>query len=382
MLVFTTEEAAETTWPVLAALNDPRIQKIDIPIGSDTGELWSLFEKLTEKVAHGDSVIFDITHGLRSIPFLVFLAAIYLKEARAVTIEKILYGAFELGRPAPVIDLSEFVSLLDWLTASNQFIQTGNGRYLAQLLNDVGCFTHPRRALTPDERAAEASAKRIGKAAGAIEQTSQALLTTLIPHAERAAENLGRCLDTAREDLAGRAPPYRLIAERVRDTYVPFALQEPMNDSVEQDLNIQLGIVDWYIDKGHLPQALTLMREWIINAVGYRLSIFPPELLDRNGKRRDVESALNRNSKMWQDGAFSTETPPRLVAEIQTWAQAKELADFWNQVGDLRNFIDHAAMRTHWEQRSIQTVVKQSQDIHAKFQTLSQTLLENSACSS
>ncbi|MFM7368911.1 MAG: TM1812 family CRISPR-associated protein, partial [Sphaerospermopsis kisseleviana] len=35
---------------------------------------------------------------------------------------------------APVIDLSEFISMLDWLTATDQFIKTGNGQSLANLL--------------------------------------------------------------------------------------------------------------------------------------------------------------------------------------------------------------------------------------------------------
>ena len=109
MLVFVTNEARETTWPVLRDLHDPRILPVSIPVGNDSDGLWTLFDRLIEHVAEGDTLIFDITHGLRSIPFLVFLAAAYLKTARNVTIEAILYGAYELGQPAPVIDLSEFV---------------------------------------------------------------------------------------------------------------------------------------------------------------------------------------------------------------------------------------------------------------------------------
>ena len=69
----------------------------------------------------------------------VFLFAAYLKAAKNVTIDAIYYGALELGNsetgiPAPVIDLSEFVSMIDWLTATDQFIKTGNGKSLANLL--------------------------------------------------------------------------------------------------------------------------------------------------------------------------------------------------------------------------------------------------------
>lgn len=376
MLVFTTPEAEETTWPVLEALADPRIRRVPIVIGEDTAELWTLFESLTQEVEPGDTVIFDITHGLRSIPFLIFLAAAYLKEACDVNIEAIYYGAYELGQPAPVIDLSEFIALLDWLTATNQFIYTGNGRYLAKLLRDAGAFEHPRRELTEEEREEEAAAKRIGRAAGAISETSQALLTTLIPHAEEASDRLLRCLAEAREDLARQAPPYRLLADRVRATYQPFAVVEPMSEDLRQDLDVQLLMIDWYMEKGHLPQAFTLMREWVVTAVGYRLGLTGDELLDFKGKRHEVESALGKHCKLWQASHKPAQTPPQMVSALRALVDPKEIADFWNQVTDFRNFINHGAMRTHWAQRPVRTVMASSETIYERFRTLAATLLE------
>jgi CRISPR-associated DxTHG motif protein len=376
MLVFTTAEAAQTTWPVLEAVDDPRIRKVDITIGGNTQELWALFEALTEEVEPGDAVVFDITHGLRSIPFLVFLAAAYLKEARDVEIEKIYYGAYELGQPAPVIDLSEFITLLDWLTATNQFIYTGNGRYLAALLKEAGEFEHPRRALTPEEQEQYDTAKRIGGAAGAITTTSQALLTTLVPHAEEASATLLDRLQDARKDLARKAPPYRLLADRIRETYEPLAVAEPLTDELAHDLQVQLVMIDWYMDKGHLPQAFTLMREWIVTAVGYRLGVTAPEILDFRGKRREVETALGRNCKLWRQSHEPAQTPPQLVKALAELIDAREMADFWNRLTDFRNFINHAAMRRYWQQRPVKTVMEQSDTLYADFQVIAAQLLE------
>jgi CRISPR-associated DxTHG motif protein len=130
MLVCVTEKAKAVNWPVLEALKDPRIQAIDIPTGNDTAQMWQIFTIITEHIDTGDRVIFDITHGLRSLPFLVFLFAAYFKTAKKVIIEAIYYGAFDLKSEnnglAPVIDLSEFVSMIDWIAASNQFVETGD----------------------------------------------------------------------------------------------------------------------------------------------------------------------------------------------------------------------------------------------------------------
>ena len=97
MLVCVTEEAKRQNWGVLEGLDDPRIQSIDIPIGRDIAEMWQTFEIIACHIAEGDRVTFDITHGLRSLPFLVFLFAAYLKEAKNVVIDAIYYGALELG---------------------------------------------------------------------------------------------------------------------------------------------------------------------------------------------------------------------------------------------------------------------------------------------
>lgn len=382
MLVFTTEAAAETTWPVIAALADPRIRKVDIPDGRDTAELWHLFEALTREVAHSDTVIFDITHGLRSIPFLIFLAAAYLKEACDVTIERVLYGAYELGRPAPVIDLTDFVGLLDWLTATDRFVGMGDGRDLASLLRQAGHFEHPRRRLTGEEREAEAVGKRIAAAAGSIERTSQALLTNLIPQAERAGAALIEDLEAAGEDLARTAPPYRVLAEHVRTTYAPLGVPAPFEDDLPQDLAVQRRMIAWYMDKGHMPQALTVMREWLVTAVGCRLGVAGLDLLDYKGARQDVESALNRNSKYWQQGAPAGETLPKLAAAMQIWPESKTIADLWNQVADLRNLINHAMMRRTWQQWPVETVMKRCHAVYAAFEALADILEEAISCSS
>ena len=141
MLVFVTESARREVYPVLEALKDERIKPVDIPIGETPDEIWDIFEKLTCQIDEKDEVSFDITHGLRSIPFLVFLAAAFLKSAKQVSIKRIYYGAFELRKgsqenpgPAPIIDLSELITLLDWLNASEQFMKFGNASQLAARL--------------------------------------------------------------------------------------------------------------------------------------------------------------------------------------------------------------------------------------------------------
>jgi CRISPR-associated DxTHG motif protein len=198
MLVCNTPEAEEKTWPALLALNDARIEPVSIPKGETTAEMWEIFNTITEKVNYQETVIFDITHGLRSLPFLVFLFAAYLKSAKQVNIEAIYYGAFELGKPAPVIDLSEFVSIIDWLMATNQFVKTGDGEILADLLKKG----IPSGIELRDDIAARELKNHFKSASTAIESISLALRLTRPTETMQQATKLEKALEKSAPSIA------------------------------------------------------------------------------------------------------------------------------------------------------------------------------------
>jgi len=350
------------------------VKPLPIPEGHSEAELWDIFNALTASVDEGDTVVFDITYSFRSLPFLTFLAAAYLRTARQIKVHKIIYGAFEAKDAAnrtPVFDLTPFVGLLDWLTATNQFIYTGDGRYLARLLERSDLFEHPRRKLTPAEREAEATSKRIHNAADSIEETTAAMLTSLIPHAERASANLIARLECAALDLAAIAPPYRVLAERVRTSYIPFAQPDPMTQDIAADLEVQLALARWYLDKGHIPQAGTLMREWLVSAVAYRLGITGAALLDAKGLRGEVEKSLG-----WfvqQRGGGTHDELPVWVAQLNTWPEREQLINTWNELADWRNLINHGAIRKNWREISVKSVLEKGEKFYAALLDLAAT---------
>ncbi len=392
MLVFTTPEAKSITYPFLKALHDPRIKVVDIRRGTASDGLWQIFDRLVQNVDDGDTVIFDITHGLRSIFFLTFLAAAYLRSVRnEVTIEAIFYGAYELGQngqPAPVIDLSEFVSLLDWLTAAERFTQTGDGRPLANLLRQAGHFEHPRKqTLTPDEQAAKEAGKRITLAAKYIEEVSGSLLTNLFLKAEAASHHLTIALQKAEPDLAAKAHPYRLVAENIRNSYLPFANAAPMNNVVE-DLRLQLAMIRWYLANGQIPQGATLMREWVVTALGYQFGLEPHQILAHKGERRAIEETLGRaaHTHRAQSDRATPAASPGYDSQFNDLPNAKQIAKFWNDLIQFRNLINHGAMKQSWEQESRAIITNLSHpdktgtvyNLHTTLEQLAEILISDS----
>lgn len=326
MLVCVTEAARKKTWPHLEQLRDERIKPIDIPTGRNHQEMWATFNLVTDHINEEDNVIFDITHGLRSLPFLVFLFAAYLKSAKNITIEAVYYGALELkdrenNGPAPVIDLSEFVSIIDWLTATDQFLKTGNGNDLAELLKEAGGHT-------------EALGNR-------ILEISQGLQLLRPMDVMIAADALPQDIEQAKPDLATVVPPFEMLLNRVLEEYGQFALAEPkdyqMNGKVA--LQKQLFEIEWYAKKGLDVQALSLAREWLPSLLCHHFNLDPMdnkvreemEILCCGGKRGDRESIYRGQYK---------EIPK---------SQRKVISQLWNDppctLANLRNDVLHSGFR-------------------------------------
>lgn len=371
MLVCVTEEAKATTWPLLEALGDARIKPIDIPTGRTTEEMWETFKIITQYVDEDDRVIFDITHGLRSLPFLVFLFAAYLKAAKNVTIAAIYYGAPELSDsknnvPAPVIDLSEFVSMIDWITATNQFVKIGDGQALASLLKSAIPSSIELRDI-PSSRPIKDNLK---KSAEAIENISLALSVTRPIETMRLATELEQILQQAAPSFADRAKPFSLLSDKVVQEYGQFALGDPTDEATfTENLRLQFQMIKWYIDRNQLVQAVTLAREWLVSILALQ---FGEPMFDHPKGRKYVEAALN-------NAVEKNKPHPRLITDSRcdepfaALSEAGELASVWSKMTELRNDIAHVGMNL--KPQDAAKLKKKASSLYPRLQKLGESLL-------
>lgn len=342
MLVCVTEDAEKNTWPILEALNDPRIEKVPIPTGRTTEEMWETFTCITDRVQKGDIVTFDITHGLRSLPFLVFLFAAYLKAAKEVQIKAVYYGALELGSggprpaptappeqktasapstPAPVINLSEFVSMIDWIMATIQFTKRGDGQDLAGLIKDE-----------PD-------------LSNAIRNTSLALALSRPLSTMASATQLKAALDQPASGSAGKNKPFDVLRDQVRDAYAGFALANPREASqLQLNLRNQSNMTRWYLDRLLYVQAVTLARELLITTVGFLLNVKVKDLFDEHRRRCLIEAAINQYNAEKGSYTFKGDPSPR-YGDFTVLQQAGAIADLYAKLGKIRNDLAHTEMR-------------------------------------
>lgn len=376
MLVCITEEVKSTTWPILEKLKDSRIKAIDIATGRTNDEMWAVFKTITQEINEDDEVIFDITHGLRMLPFLVFLFSAYLKAAKNVKIKAIYYGAFDLQSNgiAPVLNLSEFVSMIDWITATTRFIKIGDGKPLADLL-ETACPSSEQKTHDPESRVAY---NNIIHAANAIESISLALGITRPIEAMQSSVKLEKVLTQATTTFEERAKPFSLLSDKVLSEYGQFAVEDPKNN-LKQNLQNQLLMIGWYLDRNQVVQAVTLAREWIISVLVLKLGL---------------ESAMfnNKPSKNHPNGRFSIEEAINIVCNLRRSPEERremittnysnqlnqlenvgEICKLWSRVTELRNDIAHVGMNPN--PKSAGKLKKSAKSIYPDLVKMAEVLL-------
>ncbi len=308
--------------------NSISFEPLPIPEGHKEHELWEIFDALTNAVEENEQVIFDITNSFRSLPFLSFLAIAYLKSAKKVNVKNVLYGAWDARdaeNRSPIFDLTPFVSLLDWLTATEQFVQTGNARQLATLLRQKG---------------------KLQKAADTLQTVSQAALLCQPFTLMQNAPGLFPALQAAEEEMAARARPFRVLNERINREFGQFQAKFP--DDPEQVLRSEYRLIEWYYENKQLIQAMSLAREFLIDCVQYRLSgILNPDSFAR-GVREEYERAVSGLNKVGgphpkEPREFSVDDlNPSGQTIYQTWDECDMLKKTWGALEVVRNGLDHA----------------------------------------
>lgn len=311
--VLATEKAWRTHGDALRAAA-PGAERVPIPDGANEEELWRIFNTLAQAIPENEEVIFDITHGFRSLPVLALLATAFLRVAKNVRVRHLLYGAYEQRNEAtqetPVFDLTPFADLLDWTAATERFLETGDARKFAALV------TANRRY----------SPRDVGTA---LETLSEALLTNRPALAQEQARHLGQRIEEARAgDWEARHAPFQLLLERIAHTFSPLADAEPLRSQWAQ--------IDWLAHHGHYPAAAALAREWLVSVRIWKTggTILPPRDKGRGKEEGESWTKQRREAEDWLND--------KEKAVSSGW---EPLLQQWLNTTNLRNDLMHCGMR-------------------------------------
>lgn len=341
--------ASESNWEALQKRLNGKVnlQPIkNIPERNSPEDIWLIFQQVTNCLQDGDSVIFDITHSFRSVPVVALIAVSYLRVVRQVKIEGLLYGAFEAQNKetneTPTFDLLPIVSLLEWTTATDQFIKTGNGEALASLLHTNS---------TTEKLAA--SIKGIAQGLQLLRPMDVMRESALLPDRIKEATPI----------VSQSVPPFESLLERVEKDYGTFGLANPEDYTTNSKFSLirQLKMIEWYAKKGQTVQALSLAREWLPSLLCYHFKLDPQ--IERPN-RDEMELLLKGGTIKGSDGV-----PDRKSIHLCQWLKIpkktrKQLNNLWGgefNLANLRNDALHAGFRK--KPKSAEEIVQQTHKI-------------------
>lgn len=235
-LILATPEAKDKYGRMLERIGT---EIVDIPNGKNQREHEQIFDILVQKLPQDAEVVLDITHGFRLLPVLVLLGMSFLRAAKNIQIRHLLYGAYQENQAvAPVIDLVSFVRMLDWASATNRFMETGDVRRLAHISGEF--------------------AEDLENSVRHLQAFSSALQLHYPLQAGQAAGVSLEALKQARNKLP---VPMRILEERLLKGISPIAFSD--RDPPEQQLSALFHQVLWYYRHGHYEKAVGLASEWI-----------------------------------------------------------------------------------------------------------------------
>jgi len=275
-----------------------QIVEVDIPDGKSEAELWRIFAAISDAVQEGDEIVFDITHGFRSLPMIAMLTIAYLKQVKGVKVQYVLYGAYEArdNQGAPVFDLTPFADLLDWLAAAKIFTATGDSSELGRLIQEVQNDAYRNRGAYGENL--PRALKNFGMA---LEEVSNDLLLARVPNLPDSIRRLAQRQSEANTEVGQWTPPLTLLLDKIADAYEPFQ---------DDSLPTQAALIRWYLNHNHIVQAVTLAREWVVSDYARQKSL----------SRDDAEDELNQRANN---------------------QESDELVQLWSSIRNIRNDLAH-----------------------------------------
>jgi CRISPR-associated DxTHG motif protein len=330
--VLLTKEARKKHWGDLCQRlqrHTQTVEGINIPDGKSEEELWEIFAAISKAVQEGDEIVFDITHGFRSLPMIALLTIAYLKQVKGVKVQHVVYGVYEKGKhEAPILDLTPFADLLDWLAAAKIFTATGDSGELGQLIQEIQNDAYRNR-----EAYGENLPRALKNFGAALAEVSDDLLLARVPNLPKSVSNLIEKQKRASAEVSQWAPPLRLLLDKIAAAYAPFQ---------DDSLPTQAKLIRWYLNHNHIVQAMTLAREWVVSYYAQQKSL----------SRNDAENELNQRANNQEND---------------------ELVQLWSSIRNIRNDLAHCGFsRAEGQVLSATSIRQNAEEVVKQIERLAQ----------
>ena len=321
-------------------------EQVPIPDGSNEKEIWDIFIQVFDSIRHQDEVIFDITHGFRSIPMLAIVVLNYAKIMKQAILKGIYYGALEaLGSPAevremplekrivPVLDLTAFDQLMEWSVATDRFIGSGDAAQISSIANSSA------RSILTKTKGDDRSQHTIRRLAESLDKFTKTLSTCRGHEISSVVKELKQTLKNCKNhDFSNPLNlPLKTVLGKIEDQIKEFP-GHTIKDGIQA--------ARWCLEHNLIQQSYTILRETLITYFIYKI-------------RENPDDYKNKNRKLAIDAAYlGAKEPPEKHSEKDAqeyheiiekfthfYKTCPELIKEFKNLADYRNDINHAGQR-------------------------------------
>jgi len=218
-----------------------------ITTNQNTEQQWEWFDSLQRLINDGDEVVFDFTHGFRSVPIIFSTAISFLQRVKRFQLLNAYYG-YMVDRAAgtgEIIDMAKFYRINEWADGVSRLVDMADASKLAELAEE---------------------GKADGFAALNDKNLTQALreLTNLIKNID--VNNVGQKADEALQLIAAKKETCTgadaQLLEMVVEKFSGLAIQGSGRYDYDY-FRLQLALSEMLLKHGLNMQAFTVMREMI-----------------------------------------------------------------------------------------------------------------------
>lgn len=317
-----------------------------VDISEDISEkgIWEIFQQIYDVLNENDEVVFDITHSFRFMPMLGITLLQMAKFLKNIKVKKVFYGAFEMSlllkddygreiKEAPIIDLTSFSMLQDWILAGYTLVNTGRAEEIEKLA---------KNDLTPilkESKGKNKEARNFRKIADKIQQMTLNFRTNRGKEIITAHE-MKEINDSVKEiKESNLLKPFKLVIENIHSDTKKFEYKNEENI---------IHSIQWCIDKDLIQQGMTILQEGISTLV-------LKEIKEQNqysniGMRSDVSHILqnfNNPSDKFKENLSENKKLNELQKKILNIHEINKLSEIYLEIANLRNDINHAGFRNN-----------------------------------
>lgn len=305
---------------------------ISIPEGKSEKEIWDIFDIIIDQIDEDDEIIFDITHGLRSIPMVALVIINYAKAVKNAKILGIYYGAWEAKNKdniVPIFDLTPLDQMLEWSQAVNTFLRYGNSGHLRDLSNDI------LRPKLPTEQWARDTRDLIDK----LNDFTMGLYTCR-GMAVKGSKASKKSIAVASKEVEEKVQKLKEDEIQLKPLMPLICKIEDSIDGFDEKDSLRTGVstIKWCIDNNLIQQGYTALDETMKSYICVKFNLDPT---DYNNREDIVQTALKvRGLDIPEDKWRVKDKYKAQVKEI-AYSLDEDLIKLSNKITDKRNDINH-----------------------------------------